>query len=822
MRAKPVTTPFAETTKAILRAPGRLGVRIGAEITGQPEVRPEGRIAQTVFGKEPIESFTTQTRRFPKRAEELGIPQQIGTPLAIPAVAAGALLDIYTGGGAEKQLVKQLTKLRNVDEVIDVLRGSGITDDVAKRYAPTIARSTQSGRVFAELEAAQRVSKLDPVVQRVQLAVKEAQPIQAKTPAFYQEERARRVAKLMAIGQKTSGERGFFSELGQLKGELPKPEFTSLRGNLKQEEIDTMFDLVKRNDELSPFETVNARMALVKLFGEGGGKIPTAGELELLRKTFGDDFVATIREKTPMLSRLKEAGLQLINLPRSVMASFDLSAPLRQGVFLVGKPKQWGGAFVDMFKAFGSEKYFDGIQQTIRKNPRYAQMERSGLSITDLGPSIGTREDQFMSNWAERIPLAGRVVRASGRAYVGFLNKLRADVFSDLAGKAETLGGQVDYDSIARFVNAASGRGSLGAFERAAPVLNGIFFSPRLLASRLQLLNPVFYARLDPFVRKEALKTVLTSAGAATTILGLAKMGGAEVEIDPRNANFAKIKVGNTRFDILGGFQQPIRLAAQLISGKIISSTTGREMVLGEGYRPLDRFDILQRFFENKESPVASFITGMLRGETSIGEPFRPTDEIAKRFIPMVMQDIKELHNENPDLIPYSPLALFGVGIQTYGPALTEEEKQYIETLPKGEQKNQKTILEQLKQRKAGQDIQRARRKETVERIHEELKGLSVEEANRRARELKATDPTAHTMLKELVEAERRGLTAFDKSIKQLGVENGERARFINDMMLKMDTREERNAYIEELTEKGVVTPEVRKQIKKLIRDTSR
>lgn len=525
------------------------------------------------------------------------------------------------------------------------------------------------------IEGKQEGVKLPPVgdpVQKVITALKEAKSVRGQQETLYTKARAQKFAKMQAVGEKVRGEKGFYAQLGALKGDLPRVEFEAIRGKVTQEDIDSLFNMVKDSPAIGEWEKLSAREGLAKMFNEFGGKVPTENEISLLNEVFGKDFTKAILEKKTLFERMKYAGLQLANVPRSIMSSFDLSAPMRQGIFLIGKPKQFFPAFKRMFGAFKSDVAYRAMQDAIIKDPDFLLSRESGLALTDMDVIMNQREEMFMSNWAEKIPIVGKGVRASGRAYMGFLNKLRFDTFKDLIGKAKVAG--IDpyqnrdlTKAIAEFVNNATGRGTLPyGLQKSAVTLNAFFFSPRLMMSRLNLLNPIYYVKQPPFVRKEALKSLFAFVGFGVAVLTLAKMAGVNVGADPRSADFGKIKIGNTRIDIWGGFQQLVRMAAQLISGKYISSTTGKEMTLGEGYKPMTRADIVQHFFEGKEAPIPSFITTLMKGKDITGEDINIPKEIVLRFVPMVMQDMYDLAQDSPGLLPVSLLVIFGMGVQTY------------------------------------------------------------------------------------------------------------------------------------------------------------
>lgn len=359
------------------------------------------------------------------------------------------------------------------------------------------------------------------------------------------------------------------------------------------------------------------------------------------------------------------------------MSSLDMSAPLRQGLVLsIARPGRAAEAFGQMFKYFGSPKYFQGAMEAIQKDALYPLMRNSGLALTDTGSTaigLTAKEEGFMSNLAERIPGIGHLVKGSERAYVGFLNKLRADVFSDVT--REFIQGGFNpkeqpqvWEKLADFVNTASGRGSLGPLNKAAPVLNGMFFSPRFMASRLQMLNPQWYLSQPAPVRKLAAASMIKFVGTGLGVLSLAKLGGADVELDPRSTDFGKIRLGNIRWDIWGGYQQWVRIAAQMIAGETKSSTSGKLTPLGSTYGSETRLEHGFNFLVGKAAPVPGLIADILRGRDAIGQPISLSSEAVSRLVPLYLQDLQDavrVGGVAGGAVAAVP-AFFGVGTQSY------------------------------------------------------------------------------------------------------------------------------------------------------------
>lgn len=377
--------------------------------------------------------------------------------------------------------------------------------------------------------------------------------------------------------------------------------------------------------------------------------------------------------------KLKDQAIRIGNIPRTVMSSMDFSAPLRQAlVATVSHPTVAAKAFVEMFKHAVSQKAFDRWFLDVQEDPRYAVAKESGLFIADPhDPKLTAQEEAFMGNLVEKVPVIGSLlIKGSERAYVTYLNKMRWDLFNNFTEELEAQGKTVhnspaEYKGFADYVNNATGRGKLlASLEEGAPLLSAVFFAPRLIASRLNFLNPAFYAKLPKAVRIQAIKDVSITIGVGLTVLALASLGGAEVEDDPRSTDFGKIKVGNTRWDIWGGYQQYIRLMAQLITGQTKSSTTGRMSTLdGKGAFGRTRANVIGSFFRGKLAPIPAMSWDFIDGRTVTGEQVSIPMEL-ERMLPLIYSDVKDAYDEQgaKALITTGIPATFGIGVSTYTP----------------------------------------------------------------------------------------------------------------------------------------------------------
>jgi len=551
--------------------------------------------------------------------------------------------------------VSSIMGRKEFDKLVDDMLTN---NEVGQRFAKMADRKLQVpiSPVTEPIRAPQAaISKLTE-------AIRTARPIRELQEELYSRERGQRIAAFESV--KDTGMKGAYSRMGKLAGELPKVDYEGLK--LDNSDVDKLFDAIVNNQKITSWEKPTAIKGLSKILSGSG--VPQRSELAVLSRVYGPEFGQTVMMHGGLLGPLPaRAFVDTAHLMKAMQASVDLSAPLRQGLPLIHKKEYWR-AFVEMFKYAGSEETFQIAMKAIEERPNYMLGRESGLALTDL-TDLTTREEAFLSRHISKVP----VFAGSERAYTGFLNKLRADTFDSLIANAQkaNLDVQKLAPEIARFVNTATGRGSLGRFDKIAPELNTLLFSPRLIASRLTILNPAYYVKASPFVRKEAIKSLFAIAGAGATITGLSELAGGSIGLNPLSADFGKSKFGNTRVDPYGGFQQYIVAANRFVQGKTDSGA--------QGIMAPTRWSIAENFGTNKLSPAASLVYDILTSKpkkpggekyTRYGQPLNVPIEIGKRFTPMFMQDLYDLYKDDPNIFSAPPEVIFGKGAMAAGAGL--------------------------------------------------------------------------------------------------------------------------------------------------------
>lgn len=384
-------------------------------------------------------------------------------------------------------------------------------------------------------------------------------------------------------------------------------------------------------------------------------------------------FEDMLRRRSLPAKILGTAG-EIINTARAVMTAFDLSAVLRQGGFIaLAHPARALRAFPAMFRAFGSEAGAHAVEAEISSRPNADLYRQSKLDLTKRGTKLSDMEEAYMSRWAGKIPLVG----GSERAYRTFLNRLRADSFDAMVAGFSGRGGATlaESQAIANFVNVATGRGRLGSKMATAAVgLNHVFFAPRLVLSRFQLLTgqPLWSGSMA--TRRAIAGEYARYLVGVAVVVALAQAAGADkMETDPRSSNFGKLRWGNTRVDPFSGLLQATVVSSRVFSGETKTSK-GKISKLrtapGEkrGFGQDDTVDVIGRFLRSKLSPVAGAGMDIASGRNVVGEPITPGMAATRMFVPMTFNEIYETMKEKgmPAGPAFAVLTIFGAGVQTY------------------------------------------------------------------------------------------------------------------------------------------------------------
>jgi len=447
------------------------------------------------------------------------------------------------------------------------------------------------------------------------------------------------------------------------------------------------------------FVKMKAMAGLDALFGTykdsaGKAKLPEPNQIEAMERVWGADLSKALHELRGEDKHVLHHALELMNFPRAVLASGDVSAFGRQGMMLMPTaPITWLKSHYHQLRALMSPEYTDYIEVIIKTHPKFQNCQADGGHYSEIG-HMTRGEEVYASTSAEKVP----GVKASERAFTSMINYQRFFTYVKITDSWRGTGKSSDeYKFLAEFINHATGRGDLGKLEKAAPFLNAVTFSPRLQFGRIQSVTDLFrhtraikdskgkiikeaewkrvakakglkakWGEINPVRKIIAANLVKFFVGGMGILYMLSRIKGVEVEPDPRSSDFGKVRIGRTRIDFWGGYSQLARLMAQITTSESKGTETG-------DIREAERNSIIWRFLQSKLSPASGLTVDLLRGEDFKGDPLEMSfpgvsEQVYNRFTPLFIQDVVDAYNYQgvTGAMIVAPLAFHGIGAMTY------------------------------------------------------------------------------------------------------------------------------------------------------------
>lgn len=464
-----------------------------------------------------------------------------------------------------------------------------------------------------------------------------------------------------------------------LRGEYNKP--LAAEFSLTDVENEALWRRVADHDyQGKGFQQITASEALTRV---ASGEPLRRFEIKVLREVYGDEFGKALERAAGHTSAWDKLA-NSITIPRTLLSSFDLSYPFRQGWKAAGRhPREFFGNIWPMVKAYRSEGAAEAIEQAIKADPLVVPVgARAGGksmtwgevvdSIDILRPLPGAddasflaREEGFLSKWAEKIP----GVQASARAFITYGNKLRNDIAKYWVQKWIKEGTEITpkrLEDVGRLLNRLTGRGTLGD-NVLANTIQALGWAPKYRASGPQFFMQMLHR--DPKIRGIAIQQAVSTLALGTSILTLAKVSGAaDVELDPRSSDFGKMRFGDFRLNIWGTDQVLFRTMAQSLTGER-KSDTGEIQDVSPG-------PALGRYLRSGLAPENALLLDVGRGENYIGQPINSDlatlkREAMERAIPLSIQDIRTTWQQEGPLaaLAAAPAILMGASTSAYDPS---------------------------------------------------------------------------------------------------------------------------------------------------------
>jgi hypothetical protein len=399
-----------------------------------------------------------------------------------------------------------------------------------------------------------------------------------------------------------------------------------------------------------------------------------------------NQMIEAERPKTPL-----EKAMNVVNLVRTLRSSGDLPPLFRQGwAGFLTHPVMGFKALARGIAATFSPRAAARYDIQMRDDVYFQKAERDGVFFSPIeGGSMTQREEELISDLAEKIPLFGRVVKMSARGYNTMLNMLSHQI---MRGAYRNIDPNIpNYDKvvqeIAARINDYRGRAAAGpkgsSTERFATVVGSLFFSLRNWISRVKMATAYHVWKPGSWeARKLAIKETAKFYAAVSFIAWLVDFLGGEVEKDPRSGGFGKVVIGDQSIDASGQVGSEVNMMVKYLFGE--RKNMKGEIIPTYGFDFNDRnegFMQTAKKIRSKLAPGPAMALDLASRSDYSGEPLTEPKQIAahvgEQLLPMTWVEMFDAYKRESagTATAFSILAMLGAGQQDLSEKSLEERR---------------------------------------------------------------------------------------------------------------------------------------------------
>ena len=549
-----------------------------------------------------------------------------------------------------------------------------------------------------DVDEQRRADALDKRIEAIESQIQnETVFTKGKTPRTDTPENQARLAKLEELKQ----QRQFIRERLQ-----PKPEIDRVAQALKARQASLTRQIADYADRLARGDFAKRTRKVLDITQDTKAMALMA-QRDAIKKRFEkgvfDDRMARRTRIQKLYYGIRQSKDAFVN----IMSSGDLSAPrqlfnyfLDASTRLATSPRAGLEMFKQplgkMFQAAWSEEKAGAIEQwrLNQPNAKSGAYKIMGIEFSDLHAQSFSKREEFahsiLDDWAA-LPFktgnaaksvitapgkaGARLVRFSNRAFISALNVARVMLANELlkANFSHRAPTDAELRVIGNLVNLSTGRGAMNT--KVASVTSAVLWSPKLAASRLQvLIGQPLWGKAGRegggTARKMVLQWYVRQLVAAALLATIVRMFKDDEDDELSSSDAGKVKRGRTRIDPWMGYAQFVVLADRLIESETTSTTTGKTRKLAGG----GNLEVIGRFLANKTRPdiVAIVKASAYAFDTARGEEkprFTGADVVQSAIpAPLALQEVIAIMRENgmAEGAIIQVLAQFGVGVSVY------------------------------------------------------------------------------------------------------------------------------------------------------------